>query len=259
MVGLYLIRNLHNGKVYVGQSVNIERRFRNHKSRTFSTDYETPLYKAFQKYGIENFSFEILEECTKEELDEKEMFYIAKYKSTQKEFGYNMTEGGKGYSGTHTEEHTRKVADAQRGKPKPSPTAETLAKRSASLRGLKKPKSFSEKMSIIHKGKMISEEQRQKISQALKGRKLSAEHIEKLKGKHTQHTEETRQKISDKISKAILQYDKSGAFIKEYKNAREASAETGANFTSISSCCNGRVKSAGGYVWKFKKRGINYE
>ena len=257
MTGIYLIRNLQNNKVYIGQSVNIERRFRDHKNRTAYTDYETPLYKAFRKYGVENFSFEILEECLSENLDEREIFYISKYKSTQKQFGYNLTNGGKGYSGTHSEEHIRKVAEAQRGKPHKKPSAETLAKRSASLRGLKKPKSFSEKMSKIHKGKEISEETRRKISQSLKGRKLSEETKAKLRetNKHIVHTEEARKKISDKVSKAVLQFDKDGNFVNEYKNARIASEETGTRFSSISSCCHGKYKSANGYVWKFKEKG----
>ena len=73
MIGIYKIENLINGKIYVGQSNNIERRFSQHKSpyeqKRFS---DKPLYKAFQKYGIENFSFSVIEECTVEQLNEKE-------------------------------------------------------------------------------------------------------------------------------------------------------------------------------------------
>lgn len=90
--GIYLITNLKNNKKYVGQSVNILRRWRNHKadSKNESGDtYNYPLYKAFRKYGIENFKFEILEECSPLELDIKESYYIGLYQ-TLGENGYNQ-------------------------------------------------------------------------------------------------------------------------------------------------------------------------
>ena len=95
--GIYKITNQINGKCYVGQSVNIKRRWRSHKTKAFNpldTQYECPLYRAIRKYGLENFSFEILEECLKEELNEKESSYIKKYNSNSESCGYNLTPGG---------------------------------------------------------------------------------------------------------------------------------------------------------------------
>lgn len=95
MIGIYKITNLVNGKVYIGQSVDINRRIKRHKSRAFninSNGYGYPLYKAIRKYGIDNFSFEVLEECAKDELNEKEIYYITKYDSWKN--GYNQNEGG---------------------------------------------------------------------------------------------------------------------------------------------------------------------
>ena len=95
--GIYKITNLINGKCYIGQSVDILRRWRNHKETSKNSSkeaYEYPLYRAFRKYGIENFSFEILEECKKEELDIKETFYINKYNSLDE--GYNQVLVGQG-------------------------------------------------------------------------------------------------------------------------------------------------------------------
>lgn len=88
MIGIYRIINKISGKTYVGQSNNIERRFVEHKYKT-----GTAIDNAIQKYGADNFSFEVLEECTLEELNEKEKFWIAYY-NTYSGFGYNLTAGG---------------------------------------------------------------------------------------------------------------------------------------------------------------------
>lgn len=95
MIGIYKITNIINGKTYIGQSVNIEKRFKTHKTNAFNKknkEYNKLLYRAFRKYGIENFIFEIIEECPKEMLNEKESHYIKLYNSNIN--GYNLTNGG---------------------------------------------------------------------------------------------------------------------------------------------------------------------
>ena len=95
MVGIYKITNNINKKVYIGQSIDIKRRWRGHKSTATNPNdecYNLPLYRAIRKYGIENFIFEVLEECNVSELNEKERFYIQKYNSYFN--GYNLTLGG---------------------------------------------------------------------------------------------------------------------------------------------------------------------
>lgn len=97
MVGIYIITNNINGKVYIGQSKNIQQRWKAHRTRPFNSNaetYNTPLYRAIRKYGLNNFSFEILEECLVEELNKKEKYYIDKYNSNDLEHGYNLTNGG---------------------------------------------------------------------------------------------------------------------------------------------------------------------
>lgn len=95
-VGIYKITNLTNGKCYIGQSVHIEKRWHDEKRRAFdvtSHEYDYPRSKAFRKYGLENFTFEILEECAINLLNEKEIYYISKYNSVSPN-GYNLTLGG---------------------------------------------------------------------------------------------------------------------------------------------------------------------
>ena len=79
--GIYKIVNTVNNKVYIGQSINIERRFREHK-RNFKKDLNFPIYNAFKKYEIGNFEFIIIEQVhdvTK--LDEREQYWLDYYKS----------------------------------------------------------------------------------------------------------------------------------------------------------------------------------
>lgn len=84
-IGIYKITNLINGKSYIGQSIHIEQRWsehcRNSSKRIISL--------AIQKYGKDNFKFEILEECSQDELDKKERFYIQKFNSLVPH-GYNV-------------------------------------------------------------------------------------------------------------------------------------------------------------------------
>ena len=91
--GIYKITNQLDSKVYIGQAVNLTERLKTHIKAGLGID--TPnsnLYKAMRHDGVENFSFEIIEYCTQQELNNKEKFWI-NYFSSQ-DWGYNMTSGG---------------------------------------------------------------------------------------------------------------------------------------------------------------------
>ena len=95
MVGIYKITNNVNGKVYVGQAIDIKRRWQEHRSHSFlpsHISYNYAIHRAIRKYGINNFDFKILEECEETELNEREKYWITTLKS--QEDGYNMTQGG---------------------------------------------------------------------------------------------------------------------------------------------------------------------
>lgn len=98
--GIYAITNTKNNKMYIGQSKDIMSRWEQHlKSIEFNKNDSIELYKAMKEYGVSNFAFSILEKCSLEELDEKEVFYINKHRSFigfEDCNGYNMTLGGQG-------------------------------------------------------------------------------------------------------------------------------------------------------------------
>ena len=93
VTGIYKITNQETDECYIGQAVDVAKRWKDHAKCGLGID--TPasnkLYKAIQEYGIWNFSWELLEQCSKEELDEKEHFYIDLYDS--KNYGYNSSIG----------------------------------------------------------------------------------------------------------------------------------------------------------------------
>lgn len=60
------------------------------------------------------------------------------------------------------------------------------------------------------------------------------------------------ERISEKLSKPVLQFDRDGNFIREWTSAKKVNEETGIDHSHISKCCLGKRKSAGGYVWRFK-------
>jgi group I intron endonuclease len=140
------------------------------------------LYDAIRHYGWDTFSVSIIETCSsKEELNEREIYWITILKSNDKNFGYNMTEGGDGCG--FSSETLKKSADKRRGKP----VSDEVKK----------------KISDGNKGKtvVISEETKKKISQTLTGRMPSKPIHEIMKGKPgarlgAKHTEESKKLMS---------------------------------------------------------------
>lgn len=88
---IYKITNLINGKCYIGQTTNSKRRFLEHKAKGYGNEKNKVLYYAFDKYGIENFTFEVIESQI-ENYNEREKYWIRYYDSFEN--GYNQTEGG---------------------------------------------------------------------------------------------------------------------------------------------------------------------
>lgn len=91
--GIYKITNIENQKCYVGQSVDLSSRWRQHIKRGVGAETPTrnKLYSVMYEIGPENFTFEVLEECDKSRLDEREKFYIDFYQA--KEYGYSIKTG----------------------------------------------------------------------------------------------------------------------------------------------------------------------
>lgn len=141
-----------NGKVYIGiTSINVKQRWKN------GYKHNAHFQAAILKYGWNNIKHEILySDLTKEEAEQKEIELIAKYKSNQREFGYNKSLGGESHDGCKvSEESRRKMSEAHKGKKQ---SEETIEKRRKSMIG-KHWKCSDEaryNMSLAKKGKPSS-------------------------------------------------------------------------------------------------------
>ena len=239
MIGIYRIQNNINGKSYIGQSVNIERRWKEEKRMSDTNDHLT---KSFLKYGIDNFTFSVIEECEIEELDEKEQFYIAKYNTMNPDFGYNMNSGGSKFK-KWNDEIKEKISKGHIGK---HHTEET-----------------KEKLRQFHLGLHPSEETYKRMCEA--NRKIH----EKLDG-NFHHTEETKRKISE--AKKGKKHDESfrkrrseimkGNVIsitrpilcielnKKFESIASARREFNINENAMYKHLRGEKETASGYHWK---------
>lgn len=249
MYKLYEIINILNNSKYVGfTSLSIEKRFKAHILASKQSRYSSHLlYKAFKKYGIENFkcteSPDILIEC-KQEAWAREKFWISFYKSNRMQYpenkGYNMNDGGSGGSGyKHTQKSLEKMRKNNSNK---KHTLET-----------------KQKISKSNKGKQTSEYAKIRASETHKGKKLSEEHKKILSvncsNRNNNLTKEDRQKLSDNAPTArkINQYDLNENFLQQYKQIKHATKASNLTVYQITNACKGKWLSIGGFIWKYAK------
>ena len=228
MIGIYKITNRINGKSYIGQSNNIERRFREHKY--ISSETNDSLKKAYIKYGRENFEFIILEECSIEELNEREIYYIQLVKPE-----YNRTKGGDGCSGHVVSEKTKEIL---RKKAKEQWNKLTEEQKQHIIKNnLKKPK-------IGHK---VSKATREKLRQCNLGKKQSKETIEKRKQTMIKKRENGYVRNNDNHKKKVICLETNII----YNSVKEAGLDIGVHPSSITGTIKGKYKTCKGKHFKY--------
>ena len=201
---VYKTTNLVNGKIYIGQ----------HKSTAFDDTYYGSGYilkEALQKYGKENFSIDVLEWCSNRDiLDEREIYWITQYNTTDKYVGYNISNGGHTtrffgdnhpmYGKHHTATSKYKNKLSHIGKKHSAETRNKMSVNNA-WKGKHLSEDHKHKISLANKGKVhpaFSDEARAKIGQANKGKVMSEEVKQKLRNSHLgkKLSKETRDKLS---------------------------------------------------------------
>ena len=183
------------------------------------------LQNAWNKYGADNFKFEILEYCTEEIMLDKEQEYLDKLKPA-----YNVSKNV-----------------------------------TAFMLGVKRPKSFGENISRMKignkyfKGKSHSENAKKKIAEGKLGNNwnVGKHHTEETKDKIREKTlrqfkNGMPQETKDKLGTPVVQLSINYEFIARFNTAREAAICNSIGGKHICSVCNGKRKSAYGYYWKFQ-------
>ena len=198
-----------SGKSYIGQSVDLVDRHR--EFVRFNKSYSGIIIdRARKKYNnINDWKYKVLEYCGVDKLDEREKYYIALYDTMNN--GYNSNAGGEGNVGLKQNEETRrKISLSQIGEKNHN-------------YGKPRPLEVRRKISESERGKIVSDEQRLKLSKA-----------------------------HDNVKIAVSQYTKEGVYIASYDSSLEAQRKTGVHNSHIVLCCRGERKSAGGFKWTFK-------
>ena len=188
---IYLITNLANGHTYVGQASDKDKRFKEH-IKTLNGNYHCNIYlqRSWNLFGKECFKFEVLEECSIENLNDREQHYIdtlnpeynmapvagsmLNYKHT-KEAKANMSKAHIGKR-CHTKEYKKKLSELMKGNKLNKGRKQNIQIEAMRVATKGKPKSLEHKAKIAasNRGKIISEETRKKMSDAAKKRRIVA-------------------------------------------------------------------------------------
>lgn len=224
-MGVYMIKNIINNKIYIGSSFNVYQRWKRHLNELKQNKHHSlKLQRSYNKYGINNFVFEILEICSQDLLSEREQFWINHFNSYKNGYNVSFSTTKPMLGRKHTEE-TKKIMSEKRI-------------------GIKLKKETKEKLSSINKGKkydIYTEERNTKISKSLKGRKSPLAGIKKSKD------------FIEKHYKKINQFTKDGCFIQEWESISHCAKFLKIDVSSISKVCLGKLKSTSNFKFSYAK------
>lgn len=267
IIGIYKITCTANGKSYIGQSIDIKRRFSQHKRKP-----PHQMLNDFQEFGVDAFKFEILEECAANELDKKETFHM---NAMQPE--YNIKTEGRGIS----DEAREKLHKLQTGRKRPSisrkvkcvETDEVFESIRAAAKWCNVPSSnisillagkgrtaggyhwiyaddgneeaALERIRQMPEGRQRTDESKERQRKAMSGRKHTPEHCEKIRLSHIGKgwKPSTYEKCCRKIRCV-----ETGEIFGSIKAATE---HYGLNLPNISAVLSGKKKTAGGFHWEY--------
>ena len=198
IIGIYKITS-PSGKIYIGQSKHCLYRWKYHYSK-LHCKRQRHLYNSLLKYGFNEHQFEILEECIVEELNNKEIYWIQYYNSTNKTIGLNIREGGNGkIFSKETRELMRQNALGNTNMLGKIHSDKTKKLISQNRKGIKPSKKTKKKMSESRKGYKHTTETKNKLSKANK-------FTRKIKNMKTNivHKSITQAAIDENISQSTI-------------------------------------------------------
>ena len=256
--GIYKITNTINKKVYVGQSENLNTRYSKHLYRIKRNEHHNEhLQRSFDKYGEDKFIYEILEETEDLSLmDLRERFWIDYYGGINSDDTYNLKDPllnehndyvksklSKINTGENNPNYGNKWSDKQRKKMSES----RKGKNWEELYGKKKSDEMKKEAAERKKGSTQSDETKEKIRKSNIGDKNPAYG----KGDRQRGDKNPMYGKPAKHRRVVIQFDKQGNLIKEYDFINQV-VECGFNAGNVAMAAKGKLKSAGGYIWKYK-------
>ena len=219
---IYKIENTVNGKVYIGQTIRSpQKRWSQHKQAMKyenGPQYNNHLYSAMRLYGLENFTFEVIENCDDSYLDEKEIYWIAQYNSNDADFGYNNTGGGQGQGAVVTRSVSQYDIEGC--------YIATYPSISEAARATGGDSGYISEICHGHYG----------LAANSQWRFADDEPPEEFWRNSMRH---------------VCQYDMDGDLITVYENAKEASDSTGVSYINILNCLSGHHMSTSGFQWRY--------
>ncbi len=247
MIGIYSINNIIDNKYYIGETKNLIKRLDEHlrmlKNNKHPNDH---LQNAFNLYGKQSFSFEILEECPIEYLKSQENYWCNMLNTHNRKYGYNIQSTSPVGKTNMSKETIEKIRIANKGR--------------KFCLGKHHSDETKKKISNSNKGKIMNEEFRKKCRSRMLGNKFSD--ISKIKlsisvskaKKGIKLTDKHKLSLSISHKKPIIQLDLNGNFIKNWESSSDT-AKYGFNPGNITQCCKGKISSSKGFKWKYKDNG----
>lgn len=214
--GIYKIQNNINHKIYIGQSIDIQRRFLEHKRKKDNCW----IHLAIQKYGTENFTFSVIQECPPEKLDERQKYWIKYYHSFGEKKGYNQNKGGKDNALYNAIENSKKKV-----------------------------------IQYDLKGNKVAQFQSTREAERQTGILHIAEvcrHERKQAGNFYWIYDGDILKLNPIRKKSVIQLSlDESQVLNTFNSIVEAATASGANSTAIGAVCKGKRKTAGGFKWRY--------
>lgn len=227
MIGIYKITN-PKGKIYIGQSNNILNRWKYNYFNVKCIN-QTKLYNSLKKHSPEAHIFEIIEECSLEQLNERETYWGLFYNVLEDGLNCKLGEGRGACSEKtkqkmsdsakkkiFTQKHKNNISKGTKGISKPKGFGENHSKK---MKGIPKPKGFGEKVSLSNLGKKFSQK--------------------------------TKDKMGKQNNKITYQYNKKGELINIFKSATIAAKNINVNRVNMFAHLGGKYKTCKGFIFKY--------
>lgn len=213
--GIYKFENKINGQVYIGQSVNIEKRYKQHKTNCNLSDRnKSKFYQALNELGFDNFSFTIIEHCLPNELNEKEIYWINYYNSVEQ--GYNTLSGG---------------------------TYGYIVDRELIYKAWDEGLSVQEIANKLEISKTLTREALHSYPN------YSIEESHRRGGNLAYQTTLSNQSLNKASGRRVYQYDLNGNYINDYSSVYEAARQTNTQESAIRKVISGERQTSNDFIW----------